>query len=424
MTSSPTVPCPMCGSENAAAAAECSVCHHSLTRDLSNIGGTKCARCGSQVPSGYPFCPVCGLDQRQRLPRPPTRLVKMPEDDLWAQPGAGSSKAPVIAHGPAPRQPMRAPIVGPAPESGARPIVGTGVGTGGVESSPYATGVDQVSRPTGSDFPSQTGRTVYVEGPPIPRPPPGFEVPATQSGPAFVPAPVHVQGPGTPGPSGTVEYIIPRLVLVGRDGEEGESFPIPNGVITVGRHQGDVRFPDDIFMSPVHGRVQRSGHGYMLLDHGSTNGTYLRIRSQAPVYPGDMFMLGHQVLRLENIVDPPVEAAPAPDGTRLFGTPLKPAWGKIVLVGRGGQNGDSYYLRGARVVFGREQGDIVFPRDPFVSREHARLRLELHGSQMSVFLEDLDSANGTYVRIRGNIDVQSRDTFRMGDQILRLRLEP
>ena len=44
-------------------------------------------------------------------------------------------------------------------------------------------------------------------------------------------------------------------------------------------------------------------------------------------------------------------------------------------------------------------------------------------AQMAVFLEDLGSANGTYIRIRGSAEVRGRDTFRIGDQILRLRLD-
>jgi pSer/pThr/pTyr-binding forkhead associated (FHA) protein len=216
---------------------------------------------------------------------------------------------------------------------------------------------------------------------------------------------------------------IPRLVVVGRDGEEGEVFPLRGDTVTIGRREGDLTFPEDSFMSTIHARVERVGDAYTLVDLGSPNGVYKRIRGTSPAFPGDLFMVGHQVLRLENIVESVEEQPTAADGTRLFGTPLKPAWGKLSLVGRGGVPGDTYFLRGAKVVFGREQGDILFPADPFVSREHARLRLEIQGASMSVFLEDLGSANGTYIRIRGSSELRARDTFRIGDQILRLRLD-
>jgi pSer/pThr/pTyr-binding forkhead associated (FHA) protein len=216
---------------------------------------------------------------------------------------------------------------------------------------------------------------------------------------------------------------MPRLVLVARDGSEGESFPLQDEQMTIGRTHGDLLFPEDPFLSPMHVRLQRTGKGLALFDAGSTNGVYLRIRGSAPVYPGDSFMIGHQLLRLENIDTQVQERPPAIDGTRVFGTPLQPAWGCVRQVGRGGIVGDKYYLRGSQVVFGREGGDVLFPNDPFVSREHARLRLELHGQTMAVFLEDLESANGSYIRIRGSAEMASMDTFRIGDQILRLRLD-
>lgn len=218
-------------------------------------------------------------------------------------------------------------------------------------------------------------------------------------------------------------HVGPRLVLVARDGSEGEAFPLPEEPITIGRTHGDLLFPEDPFLSPMHVRLQRTANGMGLFDAGSTNGVYLRILGSSPVYPGDQFMIGHQLLRLENIDTQVQERPPAIDGTRVFGTPLQPAWGCVRQVGRGGIVGDKYYLRGSQVVCGREGGDLLFPNDPFVSREHARLRLELHGQSMAVFLEDLESANGTYVRIRGSSEMSNLDTFRIGDQILRLRLD-
>lgn len=224
-------------------------------------------------------------------------------------------------------------------------------------------------------------------------------------------------------PGASPPFVVAQLVLVGRDGEEGEHFPMFQSTLEIGRTHGDLRFPDDRFMSPSHLRVEREGTTFRLVDLESKNGVFLRIRGHAAVYPGDVFMVGHQVLRLENVTESAQEQAPAPDGTRSFGTPLKPAWGKLTLLGRGAVPGDIFFLRGAKVLFGREHGDILFPHDPFVSREHARLRLELHGHQMSVFIEDLGSANGTYVRVRGSVEIRPKDTFRVGDQILRLRLD-
>ena len=452
--SSDPIPCPMCGSESAADSAFCSVCGYDLRAARDNAGGCKCARCGSLVPSGFSFCPVCGLDQRRRLSRPVTEVVSID--------GAVPEGDPTL------------------PEDGSHHhVVHSGAPVGSLTvPAPGRHQADPPTAPAAPMPPAQTGRTVFMDGPPLPRPPmagdddrtvpvPGKApprepmpdprlasrdleaelarpaepwsgavideapptLPGDPSGQPWPPAPSSetlgapdsVQDPGTPVHT---RMPTPRLVLVARDGEERESFAFAGETMSLGRTQGDVVFADDPFMSPMHARVERSGEAYTLVDMGSTNGVYLRIRGSAPVYPGDLFMVGHQVLRLDNVVESVQEQPPGPDGTRVFGTPLKPAWGKLVLVGRGGVPGNVYFLRGAKVVFGRERGDLLFPADPFVSREHARLRLELQGGAMGVFLEDLGSANGTYIRIRGSVEIRGRDTFRIGDQILRLRLDP
>lgn len=114
-------------------------------------------------------------------------------------------------------------------------------------------------------------------------------------------------------------------------------------------------------------------------------------------------------------------AVPA-GGVRQFGTPLPPAWGRLVQLGYGGSEAEVYYLRPRQVIFGREQGDIVFRGDAFISRKHAHLTMELHGDTMSVMLEDLKPANGTYLRVRGSAHLEDGDMFRVGDQIFRVRM--
>jgi hypothetical protein len=113
---------------------------------------------------------------------------------------------------------------------------------------------------------------------------------------------------------------------------------------------------------------------------------------------------------------------PDADGTRAFGTPMPAAWGRLTLIGVDGAESEVHCLRAPQVVFGRELGDIIFPSDPFVSWQHAQLAMELRGDAMSVLLTDLRSANGTYLRIRGDVILQPGDMFRVGDQIFRVRM--
>jgi pSer/pThr/pTyr-binding forkhead associated (FHA) protein len=93
----------------------------------------------------------------------------------------------------------------------------------------------------------------------------------------------------------------------------------------------------------------------------------------------------------------------------------------LIRVCVGEVDDDRYHLRGTEITIGREQGEIVFPADGFLSRAHARVRMDVYDNAMTVILEDLDSANGTYLRIRGAVNVPYGGMFRVGDQIFRLR---
>lgn len=64
--------------------------------------------------------------------------------------------------------------------------------------------------------------------------------------------------------------------------------------------------------------------------------------------------------------------------------------------------------------------NVVISDDEFVSRRHARLRLE----DGLVFLEDLGSSNGTLLRIRRPIILEAGDEILIGTRMMRLELRP
>lgn len=211
-----------------------------------------------------------------------------------------------------------------------------------------------------------------------------------------------------------------RLVLVGRDGLEGESFPIPAHGVEIGR-QGGIAFPSDPFVSPRHAHLSLVEGGVHLTDLGSRNGVYVRLTEPAPVYPGDLFLLGNQLLRLDRLDQSWAETPLDNYEVRGFGSPVKPPWAVLVRICVGEIVDDRYHLRGNEMIIGREDGEIVFPSDAFLSRQHARVRMAVHDQSMTVMLEDLGSANGTYLRTRGPATVPFGGMFRVGDQIFRVR---
>ena len=86
-----------------------------------------------------------------------------------------------------------------------------------------------------------------------------------------------------------------------------------------------------------------------------------------------------------------------------------------VIVGRD-VDGSAFPLFGEAIVLGRERGDILFPEDGYVSGTHARIALR----DEHVFLTDLGSSNGTFLRLRHERTVPAGSYMLMGQQLFRL----
>ncbi len=86
---------------------------------------------------------------------------------------------------------------------------------------------------------------------------------------------------------------------------------------------------------------------------------------------------------------------------------------KLVLIrGDGGQTA-SYALGGREHVAGREEGIILFPEDDTVSEKHACFFYE----EGRLFVKDLGSANGTFVRVSAPVQLKGLDRFISGEQL-------
>lgn len=86
---------------------------------------------------------------------------------------------------------------------------------------------------------------------------------------------------------------------------------------------------------------------------------------------------------------------------------------KLVLIrGDGGQTA-SYALGGSDHVAGREEGIILFPEDDTVSPAHASFFYE----DGRLRVKDLDSTNGTFVRVTAPVSLRSGDRIICGEQL-------
>ncbi len=89
-----------------------------------------------------------------------------------------------------------------------------------------------------------------------------------------------------------------RLRLITENGEKGEAFDLKAETV-IGRMQGDITFSHDGFMSGRHARIVQDGTDFILLDEGSRNGVFVRIKKEVKLEPGDYILIGRQLFQFE-----------------------------------------------------------------------------------------------------------------------------
>jgi pSer/pThr/pTyr-binding forkhead associated (FHA) protein len=210
--------------------------------------------------------------------------------------------------------------------------------------------------------------------------------------------------------------VLAKVVSVNRDGTDGQEHTICEESVDLGRTEGQLRFGDDPYLSERHCRIYIQNDSWLIQDLDSCNGVYRRLTVSEELQHGDNLLLGKQVLRFEQLSDHERDLAPAVEhGVLVFGSPLRTPWGRLRQITVAGICRDIYHLYRSKVTLGREDGDVIFPDDEFMSRSH--LTLSLVSGQVQ--LQDLGSSNGTYLRIRKPVKLGQGDMIRVGDQLLR-----
>lgn len=234
--------------------------------------------------------------------------------------------------------------------------------------------------------------------------------------PPMVPAPPPAYGPRAV--ASNAEDSPFRLVVVNRDGTDGMVYSLIGSQIDIGRAEGDLLF-DDPYLGGRHARIAAQGGVRVLTDLETRNGIYRRLRAPTDLNEGDEILIGKQVLRFEEVPEGERNLRPAVErGMTLFGTAASPPWGRLRRIAATGLTDDLFHLSRNEVAIGREQGDIIFADDEFMSRRHAQLSFRA-GRRT---LEDLSSSNGSFIRLRGPYALATGDQIRMGDVLLRFEL--
>jgi pSer/pThr/pTyr-binding forkhead associated (FHA) protein len=227
--------------------------------------------------------------------------------------------------------------------------------------------------------------------------------PAPQVSAAAMPAVVQA-------PTGTSHV---TLTALRADGTEAGKYALPaQDAVTVGRDTGTI-FAGDSYLSPRHATFTQ-GEGVTLRDEGSLNGVYIKLKAHSPFQldPNSVFRIGQEIIRYEKL-----ETQPAQGGVERFGSPLEGVVGRLALVIGRDTTGNAFPIPGKGLHLGRERGEVLFSEDGYVSGLHCRVAPEADGK---VYLTDLGSSNGTFVRVRDNHQLENGDILLMGQQVFRV----
>ncbi len=227
---------------------------------------------------------------------------------------------------------------------------------------------------------------------------------------------------GSPLRSGTMVMAVASVAarpqvsirVVRADGGPEAVVRMQRDTLTCGQH-GEISLPDDPFIMPVQVRFFFSGARLAVEEVDGPNGAYVRLRRERELSPGGELRLGRQRLVLEPIP----AAAMGPGGTQVWGSPDAGYRLRLVQLLEGGLRGAAFPLREGDNLLGREQGDLTFPTDGFVSGRHAVLQVR----QDRLLVRDVGSSNGTFIRLAGPTFVDNGDHFLVGRQLLRVEIQ-
>lgn len=207
-----------------------------------------------------------------------------------------------------------------------------------------------------------------------------------------------------------------RLQVLDASGAIEAEHPIVEN-LTIGRSQGDVKFPSDLMLSPLHARFFIDD-GQIFIENVSEKpeSIFIRIGGGYTLQNEDTVLMGRQVLRFREI--PYAMSAAAEIGATLddITKELEEPVAELVRFRAGGQAPTRFPLSADEVFFGRVKGTYVFPEDKLMSRLHARVLQRAE----DFILEDLGSRNGTFVQVRGATPLSANGSILLGNQLLRV----
>jgi len=215
----------------------------------------------------------------------------------------------------------------------------------------------------------------------------------------------------------TIQPSGPSIAVLDEQGRPTRTFTLDRGEALIGRGDADIRFEFDVYLSPLHARIDLKDDQLWLRDLGSRNGSWIFIDEATKLIDGDLILIGSQVLRFRRLGYPGPHP-PEADATRRMGSVTPPVDVAVLEQMRAdGSVRDVFHLSpGRTAALGRETGDWVFPYDQTMSGKHA----EIVSEDIEFFVNDAESRNGVAMSVRGDRELKPGQRFLLGDQILRV----
>lgn len=349
-----------------------------------------CAKCGKDNQDHYKFCLGCGAElSKDAAPKPFS--PDTPPQGVTAQRTSGSPRP--LASGPAP---MVAPSPTDAPPARASAPEAVVHASANPEAAAGRASNPELAAATGPRECPQCGQTNAA------------------SNRFCASCGYNLGALARSGPPAATSGVRVRLTALRADGTEAGTFDLPNEPrCSIGRDTGSI-FAGDSYLSPRHATFIRQGNEVQVRDEGSLNGVYLKIQPHVPcpLAFGDVFRIGQEIIRLEALERQP----PSPDGVERLGSPRNGYVGRLALVIGRDTTGNAFPIPHEGVHCGRERGDILFSEDGYVSGLHCRVAPSEDGR---IYLTDVGSSNGTFVRLSSDRRLTNGDILLMGQQLFR-----
>jgi hypothetical protein len=203
---------------------------------------------------------------------------------------------------------------------------------------------------------------------------------------------------------------VARLLL-----PEGDRRSVEIGArgVALGSGLDELGLPGDPRASAGEARlVVSDGRLYIEPSRESVN-VYRRIDREVRLREGDVVLIGDVAAAFVQ-----VDAPAAVDGARqVVGGSSNAPCGRLVFLRRDGSPGPVHDLPAGKTVLGRTDGHLNFPNDARLSRRHALF----FASDQGVTLEDMESRNGTYLRVRERQELRPDDALRVGSAGVQIR---